>query len=85
MVTELSRWDRRTQDLMQTLDDLHSWYVSVLAQTGRSFDLGTAMPPLCWIRCHKLAAFEYLFYRCAPSRRVASICRAALLPSRAHR
>src|SRR5262249_33318338 len=43
LVTELSRWGRSTQDLVQTLDDLHSWMVSVLAQTGLSFDLGTAM------------------------------------------
>ena len=34
LVTELSRWGRSTQDLVQTLDDLHSWGVSVLAQTG---------------------------------------------------
>jgi hypothetical protein len=25
LVTELSRWGRSTQDLVQTLDDLHSW------------------------------------------------------------
>ena len=42
LVTELSRWGRSTQDLVQTLDDLHSWKVSVLAQTGLSFDLSTA-------------------------------------------
>ena len=41
-VTELSRWGRSTQDLVQTLDDLHGWKVSVLAQTGLSFDLSTA-------------------------------------------
>jgi DNA invertase Pin-like site-specific DNA recombinase len=29
LVTELSRWGRSTQDLVQTLDDLHSWQVSV--------------------------------------------------------
>jgi putative DNA-invertase from lambdoid prophage Rac len=34
LVTELSRWGRSTQDLIQTLDDLRSWKVSVLAQTG---------------------------------------------------
>src|SRR5262249_20225795 len=28
LVTELSRWGRSTQDLVQTLDDLHSWKVS---------------------------------------------------------
>jgi DNA invertase Pin-like site-specific DNA recombinase len=39
LVTELSRWGRSTQDLVQTLDDLHNWKVSVLAQTGLSFDL----------------------------------------------
>jgi putative DNA-invertase from lambdoid prophage Rac len=42
LVTELSRWGRSTQDLVQTLDDLHCWKVSVLAQTGLSFDLSTA-------------------------------------------
>jgi len=31
LVTELSRWGRSTQDLVQTLDDLHGWKVSVLA------------------------------------------------------
>jgi putative DNA-invertase from lambdoid prophage Rac len=41
LVTELSRWGRSTQDLVKTLDDLHGWGVSVLAQTGLSFDLGT--------------------------------------------
>jgi putative DNA-invertase from lambdoid prophage Rac len=41
LVTELSRWGRSTQGLVQTLDDLHGWKVSVLAQTGLSFDLGT--------------------------------------------
>src|SRR5262249_23286403 len=41
LVTELSRWGRSTQDLVKTLDDLHAWRVSVLAQTGLSFDLST--------------------------------------------
>ena len=34
LVTELSRWGRSTQDLVQTLDDLHGWKVSVLAPDG---------------------------------------------------
>jgi putative DNA-invertase from lambdoid prophage Rac len=42
LVTALSRWGRSTQDLVQTLDDLHGWKVSVLAQIGLSFDLNTA-------------------------------------------
>src|SRR5215467_3445996 len=33
--------------LVQALDDLHSWKVSVLAQTGLSFDLGTASGSSC--------------------------------------
>ena len=42
LVTELSRWDRSTRDLVETLDDLHGWKVSVLAQTGLSFDMSTS-------------------------------------------
>src|SRR5262245_54460208 len=42
LVTELNQRGRSTQDLVQTLDDPHGWKVSVLAQTGRSFDLSTA-------------------------------------------
>jgi len=41
LATELSRWGRSTQDLVETLDDLHGWKVSVLAQSGLSFDLST--------------------------------------------
>ena len=33
LVPELSRWGWSTQDLVQTLDDLHGWKVSVLVQT----------------------------------------------------
>ena len=39
LVTELSR---STQDLVQPIDDLHGWRVSVLAQTGLSFAPSTA-------------------------------------------
>src|SRR5215475_11947832 len=46
LVTELSRWGRSTQDLVQTLDDFHTWKVSVLARTGLSFDLSTIMAGL---------------------------------------
>jgi len=41
LVTELSRWGRSIQDFVQTLDDLHSWKVSVLAETGLNFDFST--------------------------------------------
>ena len=58
LVTELSRWGRSTQDLVQTLDDLHSWKVSVLAQTGLSFDLSTASGKLMRTTMAGLAEFE---------------------------
>jgi putative DNA-invertase from lambdoid prophage Rac len=58
VVTELSRWGRSTQDLVQTLDDLHSWKVSVLAQTGLSFDLSTASGKLMRTIMAGLAEFE---------------------------
>ena len=43
---------------MQTLDDLHTWKVSVLAQTGLSFDLGTASGKLLRTIMAGLAEFE---------------------------
>jgi len=58
LVTELSRWGRSTQDLVQTLDDLHCWKVSVLAQTGLSFDLSTASGKLMRTIMAGLAEFE---------------------------
>jgi DNA invertase Pin-like site-specific DNA recombinase len=58
LVTELSRWDRSTQDLVKTLDDLHGWGVSVLAQTGLSFDLGTPNGRLMRTIMAGLAEFE---------------------------
>ena len=58
LVTELSRWGRSTQDLVQTLDDLHSWKVSVLAETGLSFDLSTASGKLMRTIMAGLAEFE---------------------------
>ena len=56
LVTELSRWGRSTQDLVQTLDDLHG--LSVLAQTGLSFDLSTASGKLMRTIMAGLAEFE---------------------------
>ena len=43
---------------MQTLDDLHGWKVSVLAQTGLSFDLSTASGKLMRTFMAGLAEFE---------------------------
>ena len=58
LVTELSRWGRSTQDLVRTLDDLHGWGVSVLAQTGLSFDLSTPNGKLMRTIMAGLSEFE---------------------------
>jgi len=58
LVTELSRWGRSTHDLVQTLDDLHGWKVSVLAQNGLSFDLSTSTGKLMRTIMAGLAEFE---------------------------
>ena len=41
LVTELTRWGRSTTDLVQTLQNLQAWNVSLIAQTGLQFDLST--------------------------------------------
>lgn len=41
LVTELSRWGRSTQDLLDTLHRLAGWKVSVIAMSGMTFELGT--------------------------------------------
>lgn len=39
LVTELSRWGRSTQDLLDTLNQLSGWNVSVVAMSGMTFEL----------------------------------------------
>src|SRR6516162_8499361 len=63
LVTELSRWGRSTQDLVQTLDDLHSWKVSVLAQHGLTFDLSSSSGKLMRTIMAGLAEFERVLIR----------------------
>ena len=58
LVTELSRWSRSTVDLVQTLNDMHAWGVSVIAQTGLSFDLNTSSGKLMATIFGGLAEFE---------------------------
>ena len=41
LVTELSRWGRSTQDLLETLYKLVGWKVSVVAMSGMTFELDT--------------------------------------------
>lgn len=43
LVTELSRWGRSTQDLLDTLHRLAAWKVSVIALSGMTFELDTPM------------------------------------------
>jgi DNA invertase Pin-like site-specific DNA recombinase len=41
LVTELSRWGRSTQDLLDTLSRLSGWKVSIVAMSGMTFELDT--------------------------------------------
>jgi DNA invertase Pin-like site-specific DNA recombinase len=41
LVTELSRWGRSTQDLLDTLNRLSGWRVSVVAMSGMTFEVDT--------------------------------------------
>lgn len=41
LVTELSRWGRSTQDLLDTLNRLAGWRVSVVAMSGMTFEVDT--------------------------------------------
>ncbi len=41
LVTELFRWGRSTQDLLDTLSKLAGWKASVVAMSGMTFELET--------------------------------------------
>ena len=41
LVTELSRWGRSTQELLDTLNRLSGWRVSVVAMSGMTFEVDT--------------------------------------------
>ncbi len=58
LVTELTRWGRSTLDLIHTLYSLHSWEVSLIAQTGLQFDLSTPQGRLIAALMASLAEFE---------------------------
>ena len=59
LVTELTRWGRSTQDLMDTLGQLASWDASLIAQTGLTFDLSTPQGKLIANLMASLAEFEH--------------------------
>jgi putative DNA-invertase from lambdoid prophage Rac len=58
LVTELTRWGRSTLDLMQTLKQLRAWHVSLIAQTGWTFDLGTPQGKMIASVMASIAEFE---------------------------
>ena len=58
LVTELTRWGRSMLDLFHTLQDLQSWDVSLVAQTGLQFDLRSAQGKLMASMMAALAEFE---------------------------
>ena len=58
LVTEMSRWGRSTADLMNTLQQMESWGVSLIAQTGFTFDLSSAQGKLIANIMASLAEFE---------------------------
>ena len=58
LVTELTRWGRSTLDLIETLQELDSWGVSLIAQTGVQFDLSTPQGRLIANVMASLAEFE---------------------------
>ena len=59
LVTELTRWGRSTLDLFHTLNDLQSWGVCLIAQTGLQFDLATPQGKLIATLMAGLAAVSY--------------------------
>ena len=42
LVSELSRWGRSTQDLLDTLNRLAGWKVSVVAMSGMTFEVAVS-------------------------------------------
>ena len=58
LVSELSRWGRSTQDLLDTLDRLAGWKVSVVAMSGMTFELGTPHGRMMTTMLAGIAQFE---------------------------
>lgn len=58
LVTELTRWGRNTLDLIDSLQKLEGYKVSVIAQTGVTFDLSTSMGKMMSTFMAALAEFE---------------------------
>ena len=58
LVTELSRWGRSTQDLLDTLYKLAGWKVSVIAVSGMTFELDTPHGRMMATMLAGIAQFE---------------------------
>ncbi|MEQ9476660.1 recombinase family protein [Marinovum algicola] len=58
LVTELSRWGRSTQDLLDTLHRLAGWNVSVIAVSGMTFELHTPHGRMMATMLAGIAQFE---------------------------
>ncbi|MCP4189702.1 MAG: recombinase family protein [Planctomycetaceae bacterium] len=58
LVSELSRWGRSTQDLLDTLNQLASWKVSVVSMSGMTFELGTPHGRMMATMLAGIAQFE---------------------------
>jgi len=58
LVSELSRWGRSTQDLLDTLNRLAGWKVSVVAMNGMTFELDTPHGRMMTTMLAGIAQFE---------------------------
>ncbi|MBY6059708.1 recombinase family protein [Leisingera daeponensis] len=58
LVSELSRWGRSTQDLLETLNRLAAWKVSVVAMSGMTFELDTPHGRMMATMLAGIAQFE---------------------------
>lgn len=58
LVTELTRWGRSTVDLLNTLQELNTYNVSIIAERGDQFDLSTAQGKMIAGVLAVLAQFE---------------------------
>lgn len=58
LVSELSRWGRSTQDLLETLNRLAGWKVSVIAMSGMTFELDSPHGRMMATMLAGIAQFE---------------------------
>ena len=58
LVTELNRWGRSTHDLLDTLNRLSGWRVSVVAMSGMTFEVDTPHGRMMATMLAGIAQFE---------------------------